>query len=53
MVLPALDGLPRVARVSGPEAETLTAEYFDTGDFRLLRAGITLWQRRAAKSGFR
>jgi len=45
MVLPALDGLPRVARVSGPEAETLTAEYFDTGDLRLLRAGITLRQR--------
>jgi CHAD domain-containing protein len=44
-VLPSLDGLPQVARVSGPEAETLTAEYYDTGDYRLLRAGVTLRRR--------
>jgi CHAD domain-containing protein len=45
IVLPSLAGLPRVARVSGPESETLTAEYFDTGDYRLLRAGVTLRRR--------
>jgi CHAD domain-containing protein len=45
MALPSLDGLPQVARVSGPELETLTAEYFDTGDYRLLRAGVTLRRR--------
>jgi CHAD domain-containing protein len=45
VVLPSLDGLPRVAVVSGAEAETLTAEYFDTPDFRLLRAGVTLRRR--------
>jgi len=45
MALPSMDGLPQVARVSGSEPETLTAEYFDTGDYRLLRAGITLRQR--------
>jgi CHAD domain-containing protein len=45
-VLPPLDGLPHVARVSGPEAQTLTAEYFDTPDFRLIRAGVTLRRRQ-------
>ena len=43
--LPPLDGLPQVAAVSGPEVETLTAEYYDTDDFRLLKAGITLRRR--------
>jgi CHAD domain-containing protein len=47
--LPSLDGLPQVAAVSGPEIETLTAEYYDTDDLRLLRAGITL--RRRAGGG--
>jgi CHAD domain-containing protein len=40
--LPSLDGLPQVAEVSGPEVETLTAEYYDTDDFRLLKAETTL-----------
>jgi len=40
--LPSLEGLPQVAAVSEPETETLTAEYYDTGDLRLLRSGITL-----------
>ena len=40
--LPSLDGLPKVAAVSGPEVETLTAEYYDTDDLRLLKAGTTL-----------
>jgi CHAD domain-containing protein len=43
--LPSLDKLPDVAAVSGPEAETLTAEYYDTDDLRLLKAGITLRRR--------
>ncbi len=43
--LPPLDGLPKVATVSGSETETLTAEYYDTADFRLLRAGVTLRRR--------
>ncbi|MBV9450365.1 MAG: CYTH and CHAD domain-containing protein [Streptosporangiaceae bacterium] len=43
--LPALDDLPHVATVSGPEVETLVAEYYDTDDLRLLRAGITLRRR--------
>ncbi|HLH83491.1 MAG TPA: CYTH and CHAD domain-containing protein [Trebonia sp.] len=48
--LPSLDGLPRVAAVSGPEIETLAAEYYDTEDLRLFRAGGTLrrWAGGAA-----
>jgi len=45
VMLPSLEDLPKVATVSGPEAETLTAEYYDTDDLRLLRAGITLRRR--------
>ena len=48
-VLPSLDGLPQVAAVSGPEVQTLTAEYFDTPDFRLLRAGVTLRRRHGGE----
>ncbi|HET7246768.1 MAG TPA: CYTH and CHAD domain-containing protein [Streptosporangiaceae bacterium] len=43
--LPRLDRLPRVATASGPEQQRLEAEYYDTDDLRLLRAGITLRQR--------
>jgi len=43
--LPSFAGLPRVATVSEPERETLTAEYYDTDDLRLLKAGITLRRR--------
>ncbi len=43
--LPSLDGLPQVTAVSGPEQQRLEAEYYDTDDLRLLRAGITLRQR--------
>src|SRR5436190_16332089 len=43
--LPRLDGLPQVAATSGPEQQRLDAEYYDTDDLRLLRAGITLRQR--------
>jgi CHAD domain-containing protein len=43
--LPRLDRLPQVAAVSGPEQQRLEAEYYDTDDLRLLRAGITLRQR--------
>jgi CHAD domain-containing protein len=41
-VLPPLDGLPHVATVSAPTAATITTEYYDTDDLRLLRAGIKL-----------
>jgi CHAD domain-containing protein len=44
--LPRLDGLPQVARISGPDEEDLEAEYYDTDDLRLIRAGITLRRRR-------
>ncbi len=45
VALPPLADLPRVAAVSEPEPQTLTAEYYDTDDLRLLRAGITLRRR--------
>ena len=45
ILLPPLGGLPQVAEVSGAEPETLTAEYYDTDDLRLIRAGITLRRR--------
>ncbi len=47
-VLPSaeeLEELPQVATVSSPKAETLVAEYFDTDDLRLLKAGVTLRRR--------
>jgi len=44
--LPSLDDLPQVAGTSGPEEEQLEAEYYDTGDLQLIRAGITLRRRR-------
>jgi CHAD domain-containing protein len=43
--IPQLDRLPQVARVAGPEEQQLRAEYFDTEDLRLIRAGITLRRR--------
>jgi CHAD domain-containing protein len=45
VALPSLADLPEVAMVSEPEQETLTAEYYDTDDLRLLKAGITLRRR--------
>jgi CHAD domain-containing protein len=44
--LPGLDGLPQVAGTSRPAWEQLEAEYYDTDDLRLIRAGITLRRRR-------
>jgi CHAD domain-containing protein len=44
--LPRLDDLPQVASTSGPDEEQLEAEYYDTDDLRLIRAGITLRRRR-------
>ena len=44
-VLPPLQGLPGVATVSDPEAETLVALYYDSDDLRLLLAGVTLRRR--------
>jgi CHAD domain-containing protein len=43
--LPDLARLPRVAATRGPERQRLEAEYYDTGDLRLIRAGITLRRR--------
>src|ERR1700729_3976528 len=45
-VLPSFADLPQVATVSEPEQETLVAEYYDTDDLRLLKAGITMRRRR-------
>ncbi|HEY2241063.1 MAG TPA: CYTH and CHAD domain-containing protein, partial [Streptosporangiaceae bacterium] len=45
-VLPPLEDLPRVASEAGPEEQKLEAEYYDTEDLRLLRAGVTLRRRR-------
>jgi CHAD domain-containing protein len=44
--LPDLDALPQVADTSAPDEEQLEAEYHDTADLRLMRAGITLRRRR-------
>jgi CHAD domain-containing protein len=44
--LPPLEDLPQVAAEAGPDEETLEAEYYDTDDLRLLRAGVTLRRRR-------
>ena len=44
--LPRLGDLPQVAGTSGPDKEQLEAEYYDTDDLRLIRAGITVRRRR-------
>lgn len=44
VVLPPLDGLPQVASTRADE-ERLAAQYWDTADLRLLRAGLTLRRR--------
>jgi CHAD domain-containing protein len=44
--LPPLDGLPMVAAESDAAEQTLEAEYYDTEDLRLIRAGVTLRRRR-------
>jgi CHAD domain-containing protein len=44
--VPHLDGLPQVAGTSEREEVQLQADYYDTADLRLLRAGITLRRRR-------
>ncbi len=44
--LPRMDGLPQVTGTSRPAGEQLEAEYYDTGDLRLIRAGVTLRRRR-------
>ena len=48
-VLPPLQDLPRVAGEAGPDEKKLEAEYYDTEDLRLLRAGVTLRRRRGGK----
>jgi len=44
-VLPSFAELPQVARAEAAPDEQLDAEYFDTEDLRLIRAGITLRRR--------
>ena len=44
--VPGLGGLPSVAGASGPQEQILEAEYYDTGDMRLIRNGVTLRRRR-------
>ena len=43
--LPPLDDLPEVASVSPADEQTLEAEYYDTCDLRLIKAGVTLRRR--------
>jgi hypothetical protein len=43
--LPRLDDLPHVAGTLRPDEESLEAEYYDTDDLRLIRAGITVRRR--------
>ncbi len=45
-VVPELDQLPEVSRTRAARDEHLEAEYYDTEDLRLIRAGITLRRRR-------
>src|SRR5581483_5693863 len=46
VTMPLLDDLPQVAATSGPKEVRLEAEYYDTDDLRLIRAGVTLRRRR-------
>ena len=43
--LPDLDEIPDVVAVTKPRVFRLEAVYFDTEDFRLMRAGVTLRRR--------
>jgi CHAD domain-containing protein len=47
--LPPLDELSQVARTVIPDEDQLEAEYYDTADLRLIRAGITLRRRRGGE----
>jgi hypothetical protein len=51
VALPGLEQLPQVAAVRGPEEQRLEAEYYDTDDLRLTRAGITLRRRSGGDAG--
>ena len=44
--LPALSDLPMVATETDAGEQALEAEYYDTADLRLIRAGVTLRRRR-------
>ncbi len=47
--LPPLEDLPQVTSVSDLDEQTLEAEYYDTSDLRLIRAGVTLRRRRGGE----
>jgi CHAD domain-containing protein len=49
VTLPRLDQLAQVARTIGADRIQLEAEYFDTAELRLIRAGITLRRRRGGE----
>ena len=44
--LPSLSDLPMVATETGAGEQSLEAEYYDTDDLRLIRAGVTLRRRQ-------
>ena len=46
VTLPGLSGVQGVAQETDLPSEDLSAEYYDTGDLRLIRAGVTLRRRR-------
>lgn len=46
VALPSFTDLPHVARAEAAAQEQLDADYFDTDDLRLIKAGITLRRRR-------
>jgi CHAD domain-containing protein len=45
VTLPGLSGVQDVAQETDLPSEDLSAEYYDTGDLRLIRAGVTLRRR--------
>ena len=50
--LPPLEDLPQVAGTAGPDEQVLQADYYDTADLRLIRAGITLRRRGGEDAGW-
>ena len=46
VTLPGLSGVQGVAQETDLPSEDLSAEYYDTDDLRLIRAGVTLRRRR-------
>src|SRR5438270_12636146 len=51
-IVPRLDGTAGVRSQEDPVEHVLHSTYFDTSDFRLLRAGITLRRRTGGDAGW-